>query len=247
MTIKKITAIIAAMGIIATAVAMLLPTEAGTKETINTTEPTTSVVYSSASPAAVETATDAETTTEKTTSNVSVKGTPVVYQETDRTSSSISSVPIKAQATVLPTEPPIKAQPDMSGFKNDYYISEFSQYNDCYITGAFGDEGMFGYVIITPNGTVQQYAVGFAPDWVVENCSKEGNDTKIHFEEYSMDIESKDILQNVCGSVITTLKFNDDIYILSLNKGHYGLIKNGGKTTIETDSLSTLFESVYLL
>lgn len=245
MASKKITAIIAVMGIIATSVAMLLPTEAGTEKTVNTTEPTTSVVYSSAAPAAVETATDAETTTEKTTGNVSVKGTPVVYQETDRTSSSISSVPIKAQTTVLPTEP--QTQPDMSGFKNDYYISEFSQYNDCYITGAFGDEGMFGYVIITPNGAIQQYAVGFAPNWVVENCSKESNDTKINFEKYSMDAESKDILQNLCGPVMTTIKLNDDIYILSLNKGHYGLIKNGGKTTIETDSLSTLFESVYLL
>lgn len=245
MASKKITAIIAVMGIIATSVAMLLPTEAGTEKTVNTTEPTTSVVYSSAAPAAVETATDAETTTEKTTGNVSVKGTPVVYQETDRTSSSISYVPIKAQTTVLPTGP--QTQPDMSGFKNDYYISEFSQYNDCYITGAFGDEGMFGYVIITPNGAIQQYAVGFAPNWVVENCSKESNDTKINFEKYSMDAESKDILQNLCGPVMTTIKLNDDIYILSLNKGHYGLIKNGGKTTIETDSLSTLFESVYLL
>lgn len=247
MASKKITAIIATMGIIATAVAMLLPTEAGTEKTMNATEPTTSVVYSSAAPTAVETATDAETITEKTTGNVSVKGTPVVYQETDRTSSSISSVPIKAQTTVLPTEPSTKAQPDMSGFKNDYYISEFSQYNDCYITGAFGDEGMFGYVVITSNGAIQQYAVGFAPDWVVENCSKESNNIKLHFEEYSMDAESKDILQNLCGPVIATIKLNDDIYILSLNKGHYGLIKNGGKTTIETDSLSTLFESTYLL
>lgn len=243
MATKKITAIIAVMGIIATSVAMLLPTEAGTEKTVNTTEPTTSVVYSSAAPAAVETATDAETTT----GNVSVKSTPVVYQETDRTSSSISSVPIKAQTTVLPTESSTKAQPDMSGFKNDYYISEFSQYNDYYITGAFGNKGMFGYVVITPNGAIQQYAVGFAPDWVVENCSKESNDIKINFDKYQMDTESKDIIQNVCGSVITTLKFNDDIYILSLNKSHYGLIKNGGKTTIETDSLSTLFESVYLL
>lgn len=246
MKIKKNTAIIAVMGIIATSVAMLLPTEAGTEKTVNTTEPTTSVVYSSAAPAA-ETATDAETTTEKATGNVSVKGTPVVYQETDKTSSSVSYAPIKAQTTVLPTESSTKAQPDMSGFENDYYISEFSQYNDCYITGAFGDEGMFGYVIITPNGAVQQYAVGFAPDWVVENCSKESNDTKINFEKYSMDAESKDILQNLCGPVMTTIKLNDDIYILSLNKSHYGLIKNGGKTTIETDSLSTLFESVYLL
>lgn len=246
MTSKKITAIIAVMGIIATTVAMLLPTEAGTEEAINnTTEATTSIVHSTTAPAAVETVTDAETTTEKTIGNVSVKGTPVVYQETDRTSSSISSVPIKAQTAVLPTEP--QTQPDMSGFKNDYYISEFSQYNDCYITGAFGDQGMFGYVVITPNGAVQQYAVGFAPDWVVENCSKESNDIKINFDKYQMDTESKDIIQNVCGSVITTLKFNDDIYILSLNKGHYGLIKNGGKTTIETDSLSTLFENVYLL
>lgn len=245
MKIKKITAIIAVMDIIATSVAMLLPTEAGTENTVNTTEPTTSVVYSSAAPAAVK-ATDAETTTEKT-GNVSVKGTPVVYQEIDRTISSVSSVPIKAQTAVLPTESSTKAQPDMSGFENDYYISEFSQYNDCYITGAFGDKGMFGYVIITSNGAVQQYAVGFAPDWVVENCSKESNDTKINFEKYSMDAESKDILQNLCGPVMTTIKLNDDIYILSLNKGHYGLIKNGGKTTIETDSLSTLFESVYLL
>ena len=244
MTSKKITAIIAITGIIATTVAMLLPTEAGTEEAINnTTEATTSIVHSTTAPAAVETVTDAETTTEKT-GNVSVKGTPVVYQETDKTSSSVSYAPIKAQTT---TEPQTKAQPDMSGFKNDYYISEFSQYNDCYITCAFGDEGMFGYVIITPNGAVQQYAVGFAPDWVVENCSKEGNDTKINFEKYSMDAESKDILQNLCGPVMTTIKLNDDIYILSLNKGHYGLIKNGGKTTIETDSLSTLFESVYLL
>lgn len=245
MATKKITAIVTVMGIIATTVAMLLPTEAGTEKTVNTTEPTTSVVYSSAAPAAVETATDAETTTEKTTGNVSVKGTPVVYQETDRTSSSISSVPIKAQTTVLPTEP--QTQPDMSGFKNDYYISEFSQYNDCYITGAFGDEGMFGYVVITPQGAIQQYAVGFAPDWVVKNCSKEGNDTKINFEKYSMNAESKDILQNLCGPVMTTIKLNDDIYILSLNKGHYGLIKNGGKTVVEADSLSTLFDSSYLL
>lgn len=242
MASKKITAIIAVMGIIATSVAMLLPTEAGTEKTVNT-EPTTSVVYSSAAPAVVKTATDAEATTEKT-GNVSVKGTPVVYQEIDKTSSSVSYASIKAQTT---TEPQTKAQPDMSGFKNDYYISEFSQYNDCYITGAFSDKGMFGYVIITPNGAVQQYAVGFAPDWVVENCSKEGNDTKINFEKYSMDAESKDILQNLCGPVMTTIKLNDNIYILSLNKGHYGLIKNGGKTTIETDSLSTLFESVYLL
>lgn len=245
MTSKKITAIIAVTGIIATTVAMLLPTEAGTEEAINNiTEATTSIVHSTTAPAAVETVTDAETTTEKT-GNVSVKGTPVVYQETDKTSSSVSSVPIKTQTAVLPTEP--QTQPDMSGFKNDYYISEFSQYNDCYITGVFGDQGMFGYVVITPNGAIQQYAVGFAPDWVVENCSKESNDIKINFDKYQMDTESKDIIQNVCGSVITTLKFNDDIYILSLNKGHYGLIKNGGKTTIETDSLSTLFENVYLL
>lgn len=245
MATKKITAIIAAMGIIATAVAMLLPTEAGTK---TTTEATTSVVYSSAeeSTAVVETATDAETTTEKTTGNVSVKGTPIVYQEATA-NKPVSSVPARVQTTTPTTEPTTEAQPDMSGFKNDYYISEFSQYNDYYITGAFNDEGIFGYIVITPNGAVQQYAVGFAPDWVVENSPNKNNNIKIYFDKYSMDTESKDIIQNICGPVMTTLKFNDDIYILSLNKGHYGLIKNRGKTVVEADSLSTLFNNSYLL